>query len=79
VRVRLSGYVAPPIQMGVGLAEECAFIYMLVNTTAVRSSELRNVPRHRPEGSKGIESILRLRGTQEDMWKVSLAQWFLPW
>ena len=54
MRVRLSGYVVPPIQMGVGLAEECAFIYMLVNTTAVRSSELRNVPRHRPEGSKGI-------------------------
>ena len=53
---------------------------MLVNTTAVHSSELGNVPRHRPEGSKarGIESISRLRGTQEDMWKDS--QWFhLPW
>ena len=53
---------------------------MLVNPTAVHSSESGNVPRHRPEGRKarGIESIFRLRGMQEDMWKDS--QWFhLPW
>ena len=61
--VKLSGYVVSQM----GLAEGYALIYMLVNTTAVRSGKLWNVPQSGPatgpEGKKGMESILRIKGT----------------